>query len=196
VLADPPPAGFLGPSIRALGRSHAGPALHCTRIWAIRCSGESFHFAGDAALARGEPERAVKTRFPLFARLCFPGLTEATSARAAKLALREDELFAIEAVAREYCASWKPGENPPDAYLAIGDDVPGGHREARQDASPDPAAIKRPCLAVGLDGLILLHRCCEEAATISTGPKVRDRMRDPRRTQGRRGTYSAAERSR
>jgi hypothetical protein len=39
------------------------------------------------------------------------------------LSLREDELFAIEAVAREYCASWKPGENPPDAYVVIGEET-------------------------------------------------------------------------
>lgn len=36
------------------------------------------------------------------------------------LALREDETFAIEAVAKAFAGSWAPGPNPPDAYLTLG----------------------------------------------------------------------------
>jgi hypothetical protein len=34
--------------------------------------------------------------------------------------LREDEAFVMRSLALAYSASWRPGENPPDAYLAIG----------------------------------------------------------------------------
>lgn len=33
--------------------------------------------------------------------------------------LREDEEFAISSVAEEFSARWRPGENPPDAYLLL-----------------------------------------------------------------------------
>jgi hypothetical protein len=39
--------------------------------------------------------------------------------------LRTDERFVIEALAREYNGTWRPGENPPDAYLQLdGSSVP------------------------------------------------------------------------
>ena len=34
--------------------------------------------------------------------------------------LRDDEQFVIRAVANKFSGTWKPGENPPDAYLTIG----------------------------------------------------------------------------
>jgi hypothetical protein len=34
--------------------------------------------------------------------------------------LRQDEEFVITSVAASYSATWRPGENPPDAYLIIG----------------------------------------------------------------------------
>jgi hypothetical protein len=34
--------------------------------------------------------------------------------------LREDETFVISCVAKAFCATSRPGENPPDAYLSIG----------------------------------------------------------------------------
>jgi len=34
--------------------------------------------------------------------------------------LREDEEFVITSVASAFSASWRPGENPPDAYLVLG----------------------------------------------------------------------------
>jgi hypothetical protein len=34
--------------------------------------------------------------------------------------LREDEAFAITSVARAFSGTWRPGENPPDAYLLLG----------------------------------------------------------------------------
>jgi hypothetical protein len=33
--------------------------------------------------------------------------------------LREDEQFVIASIARGLCATWRPGENPPDAYLTL-----------------------------------------------------------------------------
>jgi len=35
--------------------------------------------------------------------------------------MREDEKFVIESVARAYSGDWKPGADPPDAYLTIAD---------------------------------------------------------------------------
>ena len=35
--------------------------------------------------------------------------------------LREDEAFVMRSLALAYSASWRPGENPPDAYLVIED---------------------------------------------------------------------------
>lgn len=34
--------------------------------------------------------------------------------------LRSDETFAIDAIAKKFFGTWRPGENPPDAYLLIG----------------------------------------------------------------------------
>ena len=34
--------------------------------------------------------------------------------------LRDDEEFVITSVAKEFSGTWRPGENPPDAYLSIG----------------------------------------------------------------------------
>jgi hypothetical protein len=36
------------------------------------------------------------------------------------LALREDEVSVIDAVAKVFGGSWRPGKDPPDAYLAMG----------------------------------------------------------------------------
>jgi hypothetical protein len=33
--------------------------------------------------------------------------------------LREDELFVMTAIARSRSATWRPDENPPDAYLTL-----------------------------------------------------------------------------
>jgi hypothetical protein len=38
----------------------------------------------------------------------------------ASTGLREDEEFVINAVARAFSGTWRPGEDPPDAYLAVG----------------------------------------------------------------------------
>jgi hypothetical protein len=40
----------------------------------------------------------------------------------AKSTLREDETFVIEAVAKAFGGSWSPGEDPPDAYLTMGEE--------------------------------------------------------------------------
>jgi hypothetical protein len=34
--------------------------------------------------------------------------------------LRDDEEFVFTSLAKEFSATWRPGENPPDAYLSIG----------------------------------------------------------------------------
>jgi hypothetical protein len=34
--------------------------------------------------------------------------------------LRRDELFVVSSVARVFSATWRHGDNPPDAYLTIG----------------------------------------------------------------------------
>lgn len=35
--------------------------------------------------------------------------------------LRDDEVFVITSVAKAFYGTWRPGENPPDAYLTIGE---------------------------------------------------------------------------
>ena len=37
--------------------------------------------------------------------------------------LRDDEQFVIAAVSAAFSASWRPGEDPPDAYLTLGGDT-------------------------------------------------------------------------
>jgi hypothetical protein len=35
--------------------------------------------------------------------------------------MRQDEKFVIESIATAYSGDWKPGEDPPDAYLIVAD---------------------------------------------------------------------------
>jgi hypothetical protein len=37
--------------------------------------------------------------------------------------LRDDEAFAITSIARAFSGTWRPGENPPDAYLLLGAEI-------------------------------------------------------------------------
>jgi hypothetical protein len=65
--------------------------------------------------------------------------------------LRRDEEFVIGSIAESFSAQWRAGENPPDAYLMIGDrevaieisilmqnrsDGRGGTRSRRSDDMP------------------------------------------------------------
>jgi len=34
--------------------------------------------------------------------------------------MREDEIFVLKSIARQYSATWRPGENPPDGYITYG----------------------------------------------------------------------------
>src|SRR5579862_3885740 len=43
--------------------------------------------------------------------------------RPPKSQLRDDEEFAITSLATAFSATWRPGENPPDAYLIRGTDT-------------------------------------------------------------------------
>jgi hypothetical protein len=67
--------------------------------------------------------------------------------------MREDEKFAIEAVAKFYSGKWRPGEDPPDAYVDIGDRAIAlevstltqhvtSDRETRERLSDDEPAIR------------------------------------------------------
>jgi hypothetical protein len=48
-----------------------------------------------------------------------PKSSQPASRRSPDSGLREDEQFAITAVAATFAATWRPGENPPDAYLVL-----------------------------------------------------------------------------
>jgi hypothetical protein len=48
------------------------------------------------------------------------GRSRRSRAVASGTRLREDEAFAITSIARAFSGTWRPGENPPDAYLVLG----------------------------------------------------------------------------
>ena len=72
--------------------------------------------------------------------------------------LREDEEFVIASIARDLSAKWRPGENPPDAYLRLDAGTvaveistltqPGGHPLHRPHAKPaiHRAPMRQACL--------------------------------------------------
>ena len=44
-------------------------------------------------------------------------MTKGVNGGASSLAIRDDEQFVITSIADSLSAYWRPGENPPDAYL-------------------------------------------------------------------------------
>ena len=48
--------------------------------------------------------------------------TQRRARRLRESRLREDEEFAITSIAAAFSGTWRPGENPPDAYLTLGTD--------------------------------------------------------------------------
>ncbi len=78
-------------------------------------------------------------------------------------ALRDDEQFVISAIAREFSASWEPGEDPPDAYLLLGE----------KRIAVEISRLMQPII----DGRGTRSRITDDKATIAVGDELNLKLR-------------------
>lgn len=76
--------------------------------------------------------------------------------------LRPDEEFVINAVATSLSGDWWPGENPPDAYLRVGDKVSVVEISTLTQHVPDEKGGSKPRLSEDIPAMSVLNELSEE----------------------------------
>lgn len=76
--------------------------------------------------------------------------------------LRPDEEFVIHAVATSLSGDWWPGENPPDAYLRVGDKVSVVEISTLTQHVPDEKGGSKPRLSEDITAISVLNELSKE----------------------------------